>query len=70
MPSVREERAPRCSRNGSKDPAVEQRALAQTPIGRMASPEEIAKAVLFLASDDASFVVGHAMIADGGLTAQ
>lgn len=53
-----------------KDPAVEQRALAHTPIGRMASPEEIAKTVLFLASDDASFMVGHALIADGGLTAQ
>ncbi|MGH8219546.1 MAG: glucose 1-dehydrogenase [Steroidobacteraceae bacterium] len=53
-----------------KDPAVERRALAHTPIGRMASPEEIAKAVLFLASDDASFMVGHALIADGGLTAQ
>jgi NAD(P)-dependent dehydrogenase (short-subunit alcohol dehydrogenase family) len=53
-----------------KDPAVEQRALAHTPIGRMASPEEIAMAVLFLASDDASFMVGHAMVADGGLTAQ
>src|SRR5215469_6129949 len=53
-----------------KDPAVEQRALAHTPIGRMASPEEIAKAVLFLASDEASFMVGHAMVADGGLTAQ
>ena len=53
-----------------KDPAVEQRALAHTPIGRMASPEEIAKAVLFLASEEASFMVGHAMIADGGLTAQ
>ena len=53
-----------------KDPAVERRALAHTPIGRMASPEEIARAVLFLASDEASFMVGHAMIADGGLTAQ
>jgi len=53
-----------------KDPEVERRALAHTPIGRMASPEEIARAVLFLASDDASFMVGHALIADGGLTAQ
>jgi NAD(P)-dependent dehydrogenase (short-subunit alcohol dehydrogenase family) len=53
-----------------KDPAVERRALAHTPIGRMATPEEIARAVLFLASDEASFVVGHALIADGGLTAQ
>ncbi len=53
-----------------KDPAVERRALAHTPIGRMAHPEEIARAVLFLASDEASFMVGHALIADGGLTAQ
>jgi NAD(P)-dependent dehydrogenase (short-subunit alcohol dehydrogenase family) len=53
-----------------KDPAVERRALAHTPIGRTASPEEIARAVLFLASDEASFMVGHALVADGGLTAQ
>jgi NAD(P)-dependent dehydrogenase (short-subunit alcohol dehydrogenase family) len=53
-----------------KDPEVERAALAQTPIGRMASPEEIARAVLFLTSEDASFMVGHALVADGGLTAQ
>lgn len=53
-----------------KDPEVERRALSQTPLGRMASPGEIARAVLFLASDEASFLVGHALIADGGLTAQ
>lgn len=53
-----------------KDPEVERRALAHTPIGRMASAEEIARTVLFLASADASFMVGHALIADGGLTAQ
>lgn len=53
-----------------KDPEVERRALSQTPIGRMADPAEIARAVLFLASDEASFMVGQALIADGGLTAQ
>jgi len=53
-----------------KDPAVERRAVAQTPIGRMASPAEMARAVLFLASEDASFMVGHALLVDGGLTAQ
>ncbi|MGH8228804.1 MAG: SDR family NAD(P)-dependent oxidoreductase [Steroidobacteraceae bacterium] len=53
-----------------KDPEVERRALSQTPLGRMASPAEIARAVLFLASEEASFLVGHALIADGGLTAQ
>jgi len=53
-----------------KDPEVERAAVAGTPIGRMADPAEIARTVLFLASDDASFMVGHALVADGGLTAQ
>lgn len=38
------------------------------PIGRIAEPEEIARAVCWLLSDDASFVVGSAMTADGGYT--
>jgi NAD(P)-dependent dehydrogenase (short-subunit alcohol dehydrogenase family) len=40
------------------------------PIGRLATPEEIASAVLFLASDEARFVVGAALPVDGGWTAQ
>ena len=41
--------------------------LASTvPLGRVGEPEEIAKAVLFLATDDASFVNGAELFADGG----
>lgn len=42
---------------------------ATLPVGRLASPREIAEAVLFLASDEASFVTGLAMAVDGGQTA-
>ena len=44
------------------------RALAAHPIGRMAKPEEIAAAVLWLCSDEASFVLGHTLPVEGGMT--
>jgi NAD(P)-dependent dehydrogenase (short-subunit alcohol dehydrogenase family) len=49
-------------------PEGHDRVIAQEPIGRMGRPEEIAAAVLWLCSDAAAFVVGHAMVIDGGQT--
>ena len=46
------------------------RVVSEEPIGRMAQPEEIANAVLWLCSDASSFTVGHALIVDGGQTVQ
>lgn len=42
--------------------------IAEEPIGRIGKPEEIAAAVVWLCSDAAAFVVGHAMVIDGGQT--
>ena len=50
------------------DAAGQGRAAAQQPLGRVGRPDEIAAAVLWLCSDAASFVTGHAMVADGGQT--
>jgi NAD(P)-dependent dehydrogenase (short-subunit alcohol dehydrogenase family) len=49
-------------------PEGRDRVVAQEPIGRMGRPDEIAAAVVWLCSDAASFVTGHALVADGGQT--
>lgn len=48
--------------------ALEQQYIAAHPIGRLAVPMELARAALFLISDESSFVTGQAVAADGGLT--
>lgn len=52
------------------NPAVEAELLARSPMARLGRPEEIAEAVVWLCSDRASFVNGHAMAVDGAFTAQ
>jgi NAD(P)-dependent dehydrogenase (short-subunit alcohol dehydrogenase family) len=54
---------------GQED-AVRQTLHARQPIGRMGLPEEIAAAALYLASDEAAFVTGSALVIDGGWTAK
>lgn len=49
-------------------PEGRDRVIAQEPVGRMGKPEEIAAAVVWLCSDAAAFVVGHALVIDGGQT--
>lgn len=55
----------------SDDPSEMRRALtARQPMGRLGTPEEIAGAALYLASDDAAFITGTGLVIDGGLTAR
>jgi NAD(P)-dependent dehydrogenase (short-subunit alcohol dehydrogenase family) len=60
---------PMMDRFSGGSPEGRARVIAQEPVGRMGKPEEIAAAVLWLCSDAAAFVVGHAMVVDGGQTA-
>jgi cyclopentanol dehydrogenase len=50
-------------------PEVYDARMSRVPLGRFGSPDEIANAILFLASDEASFVTGTELIVDGGSTA-
>ena len=52
------------------DPEHRERLIANTPIGRLGVPEDIAKGVLYLASDESSYVTGAELVIDGGFTAQ
>jgi NAD(P)-dependent dehydrogenase (short-subunit alcohol dehydrogenase family) len=53
----------------AKDPEMAARRLLHIPVGRFAETEEIARAALFLASDESSYVTASALMVDGGLSA-
>ena len=47
---------------------LEESIIDQTALGRIGKPEEVAEAVLWLCSERASFVTGHTLVVDGGMT--
>jgi NAD(P)-dependent dehydrogenase (short-subunit alcohol dehydrogenase family) len=59
---------PMMNRFSGGTPEGREGVIAQEPVGRMGKPEEIAAAVVWLCSDAAAFVIGHAMVIDGGQT--
>ncbi|MDI1477005.1 3-oxoacyl-ACP reductase FabG [Polyangium sp. y55x31] len=50
------------------DKRIAEKARGQIPLGRFGTGDEVARAVLFLASEEASYVIGQALVVDGGLT--
>src|SRR5258707_10481307 len=60
--------APRLSAALVHDPVAGPDYLTRIPAGRYGTPHDIAKVVLFLASDDAAYMTGEDVIVDGGLT--
>jgi NAD(P)-dependent dehydrogenase (short-subunit alcohol dehydrogenase family) len=69
-PGVVDTTAVRASIASAEDPQLLERLLVESNriLRRLARPEEIAMTVLFLASEDASFITGHDLVVDGGMT--
>src|SRR5712671_5690910 len=61
---------PMVARVTGRQPQLAEALVAAEPVGRVGQPEEIAEAVVWLCSEAASFVTGHAMAVDGGYVAQ
>jgi NAD(P)-dependent dehydrogenase (short-subunit alcohol dehydrogenase family) len=63
-------RTPMVERYSGGDVEIEAQFAAVEPVGRMGSPEEVAEAVVWLCSEAALFVTGHAMAVDGAYVAR
>ena len=61
---------PMTTPNLLSDDDARQRSIARHPLGRIGQPEDVAYGVLFLASDESSFMTGSELVIDGGLSAQ
>jgi NAD(P)-dependent dehydrogenase (short-subunit alcohol dehydrogenase family) len=61
---------PMVDRLSAEMPTLREALIAMKPMGRLGQPEEVAEAVVWLCSDAASFVTGHALAVDGGYVAQ
>jgi NAD(P)-dependent dehydrogenase (short-subunit alcohol dehydrogenase family) len=59
-------RTPMYVRRLGDDPTLDARLAAETPIGRLGTPEDVAEAVIWLCSDAAAFITGHSLVVDGG----
>ncbi len=58
------------TRPGFEDPVVGPLVMSRIPVARLGRPEEIAAGILFLASDESSYMTGAELVIDGGVTAQ
>ena len=58
------------TRPGLEDPEVGPLVISRIPVGRLGRPEEIAAGIVFLASDESSYMTGAELVIDGGVTAQ
>jgi 3-oxoacyl-[acyl-carrier protein] reductase len=59
---------PMAARTGNMTPQMVERWMDRTPLGRIGTPDDIASAILYLGGDEATWVTGHNLIVDGGLT--
>ncbi|MGN6503236.1 MAG: SDR family NAD(P)-dependent oxidoreductase [Pseudolysinimonas sp.] len=59
---------PMAARTGNMTPEMLDRWMDRTPLGRVGTPEDIAAAILFLGGDEATWITGHNLVVDGGLT--